>query len=199
MKGLAELTKTTLIGGLLVVLPIYLSILLLAKTLSGVLALMSPVTAAIPAAAQFRQLIAILIVLAVCLVAGIVVRTGPGRWAKIALERSVLERIPGYTLVRGLAERLGGDDRGGTFQPALVELEDALAPAFIIEELNDGRYTVLVPSVPTPAAGSLFIMPRERVHPIDVPFTQAVKVISKWGTGAGELARGVSVGGAVHH
>ena len=195
MKGLAELTKTTLIGGLLVILPIYLSILLLAKTLSGVLALMSPVTAAIPAAAQFRQVIAILIVLAVCLVAGIVVRTGPGRWAKIALERSVLERIPGYTLVRGLAERLGGDDRGGTFQPALVELEDALAPAFIIEELSDGRYTVLVPSVPTPAAGSLFIMPRARVHPIDVPFTQAVKVISKWGTGAGEMARGVSVSG----
>ena len=195
MKGLAELTKTTLIGGLLVVLPIYLSILLLAKTLSGMLALMSPVTAAIPAAAQFRQVIAILIVLAVCLVAGIVVRTGPGRWAKNAVERSVFERIPGYTLVRGLAERLGGDDRGGTFQPALVELEDALAPAFIIEELNDGRYTVLIPSVPTPAAGSLFIMPRARVHPIDVPFTQAVKVISKWGTGAGELARGVSVSG----
>ena len=191
MKGLAELTKTTLVGGLLVVLPIYLSILLLAKTLSGVLALMSPVTAAIPAAAQFRQVIAMLIVLAVCLV----VRTGPGRWAKIALERSVLERIPGYTLVRGLAERLGGDDRGGTFQPALVELEDALAPAFIIEELNDGRYTVLIPSVPTPASGSLFILPRARVHPIDVPFTQAVKVISKWGTGAGELARGVSVSG----
>ena len=107
----------------------------------------------------------------------------------------MLERIPGYTLVRGLAERLGGDDRGGTFQPALVELEDALAPAFIIEELNDGRYTVLIPSVPTPASGSLFILPRARVHPIDVPFTQAVKVISKWGTGAGELARGVSVSG----
>ena len=48
MKGLAELTKTTLIGGLLVVLPIYLSILLLAKTLSAIVALLSPVTAAIP-------------------------------------------------------------------------------------------------------------------------------------------------------
>jgi len=52
---------------------------------------------------------------------------------------------------------------------------------------------VLVPSVPTPAAGSLLIVARERVHPLDVPFTQAVKVISKWGAGAGELARGVSV------
>jgi uncharacterized membrane protein len=193
MRSLAEFTKTTLIGGLLVVLPIYLSILLLAKTLSGILALLSPVTAAIPAGGQFRQVIAILIVFAVCFVAGIVVRTGPGLRAKHVLERSVLERIPGYALVRGLAERVSGDESEGAFRPALVEVEEALSPGFIIEELDDGRYTVLVPSVPTPAAGSLFILPRERVHPVDVPFTQAVKVISKWGTGAGELARGVSV------
>jgi uncharacterized membrane protein len=193
MKGLAELTKTTLIGGLLVVLPIYLSILLVARSLSAIVALLSPVTAAIPAGVQFRQLIAILIVLAICFMAGLVVRTGPGLRAKNTLERSVLEKIPGYALVRGLTERVSGDEREGAFRPALVEIEEALAPGFIIEELDDGRYTVLVPSVPTPAAGSLLILARERVHPLDVPFTQAVKVISKWGAGAGELARGVSV------
>ena len=84
MKGLAELTKTTLIGGLLVVLPIYLSILLLAKTLAGIFALLSPVTAAIPAGAQLRQVLAIVIVLAVCLVAGLVVRTRTGLRAERA-------------------------------------------------------------------------------------------------------------------
>lgn len=47
----------------------------------------------------------------------------------------------------------------------LSPVEDALSPGFIIDELEDGRYTVLVPSVPTPAAGALFILPRERVHP----------------------------------
>ena len=193
MKRLAELTKTTLIGGLLVVLPIYLTILLLAKTLAGILALLSPVTAAIPGAGQFRQVIAALIVLAVCFLAGIIVRTGAGLRAKNAFERMVLERIPGYALVRGLADRVSGDSREGAFRPALVEVEDALAPGFVIEELDDGRYTVLIPSVPTPAAGALYILPRERVHLLDGPFTQAVKVISKWGTGAGELARGVSV------
>jgi uncharacterized membrane protein len=193
MKGLAELTKTTLVGGLLVVLLIYLSVILLAKTLSAIFGLLSPVTAAIPAGVQFRQVIAVLIVLAVCFVAGIVVRTGPGLRAKNALERTVLEKVPGYALVRGLTERVSHDDREGAFRPALVEIEEALAPAFIIEELADGRYTVLIPSVPTPAAGSLLIMARERVHPVDVPFTQVVRVISQWGSGAGALARGVSV------
>jgi uncharacterized membrane protein len=194
MKGLAELIKTTLIGGLLVVLPIYLSVLLLAKTVGGLLSLLSPVTAAIPADARFRQVIAILIMIAVCLVVGLLVRTSLGRRFKTAFERSVLEKIPGYTLLRGLTKRVSGDQSDVAFRPALVELEDALSPAFIIEELEDGRYTVLVPSVPTPAAGALFILPRERVHPVDVPFTQAVKVISKWGVGAGAMARGVSVG-----
>ena len=193
MKRLAELTKTTLIGGVLIVLPIYLSILLLAKTLAAIFALLSPVTAAIPAGAQFRHVIAIAIVLAVCLMAGLMVRTAAGLRAKNALERAVLEKIPGYALVRGLAERVSGDESEGAFKPALVEMEDALSPGFIIEELEDGRYTVLVPSVPTPAAGALFILPRERVHPLDVPFSQAVKVISKWGAGAGVLARGVTV------
>ena len=194
MKGLAELIKTTLIGGLLVVLPIYLSVLLLAKTVAGLLSLLSPVTAAIPADARFRQVIAILIMIAICLVVGLLVRTTLGRRVKTAFERSVLEKIPGYTLLRGLTKRVSGDQSDVAFRPALVELEDALSPAFIIEELEDGRYTVLVPSVPTPAAGALFILPRERVHPVDVPFTQAVKVISKWGVGAGAMARGVSVG-----
>jgi uncharacterized membrane protein len=193
MKTLAEFTKTTLIGGLLVILPIYVSFLLLAKTLGGLLALLSPVTAHIPAGVQFREVIAILIVLGACLLAGLLVRTGPGLRAVNTLEHGILEKVPGYSLVRGLAVRLSGDAQDAAFRPALVEIEDALAPAFIIEELDDGRYTVLVPSVPTPAAGSLFILPRERVHPVDVPFTQAVKIVSQWGAGAGAMARGISV------
>lgn len=60
-------------------------------------------------------------------------------------------------------------------------------PAFIVEELDDGRYTIFVPSVPTPLAGAVYVLARERVHPIDVPFTQAVKSVSQWGSGAKDL------------
>ena len=38
-------------------------------------------------------------------------------------------------------------------------------------------------------AGSVYILPRDRVHPVDIPFTQAIGVFSKWGTGAGEFVR----------
>lgn len=187
MRGLAEFTKTTLIGGLLIVLPLWLSVLLLMRALAGVFALLGPVTAQLPPDMQLRRVVAILIVVAVCFVAGLVVRTGPGLHAKSLLDRYLLERIPGYTLLRGLAGRLTGREDGTTFAPALVEIEDALVPAFIVEELADGRYTVFVPSVPTPAAGTVYILDRTRVHLVDVPFTTAVSVISKWGAGAGAL------------
>ena len=64
-----------------------------------------------------------------------------------------------------------------------------MVPALIIEELADGSYTVFVPSVPTPMAGALYILPPERVHPVDVPMSVAIKVFSKWGTGAGEFVQ----------
>ena len=187
MKGLAEFTKTTLIGGVLIVLPIYLSILLLAKTIAGVTALIAPVTAQLPAALQFRQVIAMLVVIFTCFLAGLLVRTGPGLRAKNAMERNLLERIPGYALIRGLTARVAGRQEDETFAVALVEIEDALVPAFIVEEHDDGAYTVFVPSVPTPAAGAIYILPRERVHLVDMPFAKAASVITKWGAGARDL------------
>ena len=71
----------------------------------------------------------------------------------------------------------------------MAQIEDALVPAFIIEEFEDGRYTVFVPSIPTPLAGSVYILDRKRVHPLDVPFAQALKTVSRWGSVARTLLR----------
>jgi uncharacterized membrane protein len=189
MKTLAEFTRTTLIGGVLIILPIYIAVLLLAKTIMGLLGLLQPVADRVPASVEFRQIVAIILLVCACFLVGLIVRTGPGLRAKNACERAVLERLPGYTFLRGLAKRLAGQSEEQTLQPALVELEDALVPALIVEELEDGSFTVLVPSAPTPMAGSVYILPRDRVHPVDIPFTQAIGVFSKWGTGAGEFVR----------
>lgn len=189
MRALAEFTKTTLIGGVLIILPIYIAVLLLAKALGGLLALVQPITATISPAVAFREVVAALALAAVCFAAGLLARTGPGLRAKDAFERAVLEKLPGYALLRGLTGRMAGVVDEPTFAPALVEIEEALVPALIIEELENGSYTVLVPSVPTPMAGALYILSRDRVHPVDVPFTTALKVFSKWGSGAGELVR----------
>jgi uncharacterized membrane protein len=97
------------------------------------------------------------------------------------------ERLPGYALIRSLTQRLAGEGDQTAWKPALVEIEEALVPGFIIEEHEDGQYTVFVPSVPTPFAGAVYILTRARVHPLDVPFTQAIQSISRWGAGSRDL------------
>lgn len=194
MKTLADFTRTTLIGGVLILLPIYLAVLLLAKTLSGVMAMLSPVTAQIPATTEFRQVLAILIVIAACFIAGLVVRTGTGRRGLGVLQSEVLDKIPGYSMLRSLVSRVGGRGEEDVFAPALVEIEEALVPAMIIEDLPDGRFVVLVPSVPTPVAGALYVLPAARVHRVDVPLRQLLIVYSKWGQGTGELVAAMRKG-----
>lgn len=186
MRAIAEFTKTTLVGGILVMLPIYLSILLLLKAISGLMGSVAPITEGLPEALPFREVIAILLLIGACFICGIAVRTGPGLRAKNAIERSVLEKIPGYALIRGLAGKIIGGSDEQSFTVVLAEIEDALVPAFLIEDCGDGQCAIFVPSVPTPAAGA-YIIASERVHRVDVPFTQAVSVISKWGSGSKAL------------
>jgi uncharacterized membrane protein len=125
--------------------------------------------------------------LIVCFVVGVAVRTSMGRSIRGRMEASVLGKIPGYSTIRGLTQRIAGETGDSVWKPALAEIEDALVPAFIIEEHDDDRYTIFVPSVPTPFAGAVYILVRSRVHPIDVPFKQALQAISKWGSGSKEL------------
>jgi uncharacterized membrane protein len=190
MKALSEFTKSTLVGGLLVVMPVYFSILLLAKALAGVIGLLRPVTALLPESLHgLREPLAVLTVVLLCFAIGLAMRTRLGRRLFRGFERRVLERIPGFGVLRGAVRRISGRTEDAMFQPVLVEIEEALTPAFIVEELDDGRFVVLVPSVPTPAAGALYILTRERVHWIDAPVTEVVAVITRWGAGTGKLVK----------
>jgi uncharacterized membrane protein len=135
--------------------------------------------------------------LIICFLIGVAIRTPAGKAIRERIEKSFFERMPGYALFRSLTQRLAGKDEESAWKPALVEIEDALVPAFIIEELEDGRFTVFVPSVPTPFAGAVYILTRERVHPLDIPFTQALQSVSRWGSGSKELVAAMETKGAL--
>jgi uncharacterized membrane protein len=193
MKFAREFLANVFVGGLLVVLPIYLAALVLLKGMQSVAALVRPLTALLPAWLPAQHLLSLVLVLVVCCLIGIAVRTRVGRVLRERMEKSLFERVPGYALFRSLTQRLAGEDRENAWKPALVEIEEALVPAFIIEEFEDGRFTVFVPSVPTPLAGAVYILSRERVHPLDVPFTQAISSISRWGSGSKGLVAAMTM------
>ena len=151
MKYAREFIASTVVGGLFIVVPAYLAILLLLKGMKSVGSLVRPIAALVPDWLPAENLLSLLLVLGVCFLVGVAVRTPAGRAVRERIERVFFDRLPGYGLLRSLTQRLAGDGDERTWQPALVELEDALVPAFIIEELDDSRFTVFVPSVPTPS------------------------------------------------
>ena len=98
-------------------------------------------------------------------------------------------------MFRSFTQQVAGDNRQKVWKPALVEFDESLVMGFIIEELEDGRYSVFVPSNPTPLAGAVYILELKRVHPLNVPFTEALKVVSRWGSGSTELVGAMATGG----
>jgi uncharacterized membrane protein len=194
MKYAREFVISTVVGGLFIVVPVYLAVLLLLKGMQSVGNLVRPIAAMVPDWLPAENLLSLILVLALCFLVGIAVRTRTGRAVRERTEVMFFERLPGYGLLRSLTQRLAGNSDEEAWRPALVELEDALVPAFIIEELADGRFTIFVPSVPTPLAGAVYILAPERVHILDVPFTQAIQSISRWGSGSKDLVAAMRKG-----
>ncbi|VVO34112.1 DUF502 domain-containing protein [Pseudomonas fluorescens] len=192
-QALAFITKRV-IAGLLVIIPIYLAILLLLKGMKSLGQLVRPFTKILPDWIPAEQALSLVLMLLICFLIGSALRTRLGQVARERVEKGLFERIPGYGLFRSLTQQVAGDSHQTVWKPALVEIEDALVPAFIIEVFEDGRYTIFVPSVPTPLAGAIYILDANRVHPLDVSFTDAFKVISKWGSGAKDLVAAMENG-----
>jgi len=176
-----------LVAGILVIAPVYLAVLLLLKAIKSLMVLVKPVAGLLPDWLPGEQILSLLLVLVFCYLVGLAIRTSPGQAIRRRIERSVFDKIPGYALFRSFTQRLAGESEDETWKPALAEIEDALVPAFIIEEFADGRYTVFVPSVPTPLAGTVYVLSHDRVHPLDIAFTQAMKTVSRWGSGCKDL------------
>jgi uncharacterized membrane protein len=187
MKYARQFVTSTIVGGLFVVVPVYLAVLLLLKGMKAVAGLVQPIAGLLPDWVRAELLLSLLLVLGFCFIVGAAVRTRTGRAVRERMEKTFFEKLPGYGLLRSLTRRLAGDSDEEAWKPALAEIEDALVPAFIIEELDDGRLTVFVPSVPTPFAGAVYILDRNRVHAVDVPFTTAIRTVSRWGSGSKDL------------
>jgi len=194
MKYAREFVTSTLVGGLLIVVPAYLAVLLLLKGMKSAATLVRPFAALLPDWVPAENLFSLLLVLIICFIVGVAVRTRSGRAVRERMEVALFGRLPGYGLIKSLTQQLSGVSEETAWTPALIELEDALVPAFIIETLDDGRLTVFVPSVPTPLAGAVYVLSADRVHILDVPFTQAIRSISRWGSGSSDLVAAMRKG-----
>jgi len=192
MKTLLTFIRTTLVGGLFVIVPLALAAMILDEVVDLLDALVEPVVELLPVQAlggvDVARVVAWISLLAACFLAGLAARTGAGKRISAWFEGLFLDRLPGYTAIKSLLSRAAGPDPEVRLQPACVQLADGTAMlGFVVEELDDDKLAMYVPSSPTPMMGSFRIVEKSRAQMIDAPVLEVLETLMHYGVGAREL------------
>ncbi len=194
--------RTTLIGGVIVILPAIILIFAF-KWLFGVVAnAIQPLTnlavETIPLPERFNEAIATVIVLAViilvCFFFGLFVRTRLGQIIYHGFENSVLSKAPGYRMIKETVNHFIGRKESPFASVALVQLfeNDTLVTAFITDRHGNGTVTVFVPTGPNPTTGFIYHLKQEFVHPVAVSVEEAMRSVISCGAGSEKLIKELS-------
>lgn len=191
--------RTTLIGGVIVILPSVILILAF-KWLFGVVArTIEPLTNlavdTVPLPERFNEPIATLIVLTViilvCFSVGLFVRTRLGQIMYNGFEKGVLSRAPGYRMVKETVAHFIGRKESPFSSVVLVRLfgNDTLVTAFITDRHENGYVTIFAPTAPNPTSGFIYHVPAEYVIPVAVPIEDAMRSVISCGAGSEKLIK----------
>lgn len=198
MKNLITFIKTTVIGGLIVIVPLAIIVFVVGDTVNTLITATKPLTQDLPFGIYANAMIAVLIVasaiIGTCFIAGFLLNTFFGAAVKNWLERNLLERIPMYSTLRGLTKSLAGID--GTDYP-VVEVNlygsDSRVLGVLVDRLPDERHVVYVPSSPVVTVGQLHILPRTHIKETELSMVETIGCLSQMGLEANKLYSEASV------
>jgi uncharacterized membrane protein len=195
MKRILKILRTTLVGGLLFLVPIIVLVVILGKALALAHKLVDPLAERLPVHSviglQTPILLAITIIVLLCFLAGLLARSVLARKLVRSLETAVLADVPGYELLKGMGESMLGVEKQTGHQVVLARIEDAWQIAFLVERLEGGHVAVFVPGAPNPLSGSVYFMTPDRIKAVDIPAAGAMKCLKRVGAGSNALLRGL--------
>ena len=159
MKRILKFLRTTLVGGILFLVPIVVLVIVLGKAMGLAHKIVDPLAEHLPVHSviglRTPVLLAIAIIVLFCFLAGVLARTALARKLVRNLETAVLANVPGYELFKGMGESMLGVEKQTGHQVVLARIEDAWQIAFLVERLEGGHVAVFVPGAPNPLSGSV--------------------------------------------
>jgi uncharacterized membrane protein len=197
MKPMLKFLRTTLVGGVVFLIPIVVLMMLLGKALALAHKLVDPLAEHLPVdsviGVKTPVLLAIVLIVLFCFLAGFIARTVIAKQLVGRLESSVLSKLPGYEFLKGMSESLLGMEKT-TYPVVMVRFDDTCQIGVHVDTLENGLVAVFIPDVPNPQSGALHLMTSDRVTPAGVPALATLKCLKRLGVGSRELLRGVPFG-----
>jgi len=194
MRRLKQFLKTSLLGGVVVILPVAILVSVSVWIFNLITSWINPITRLVIKDPQTNEFIAetfvIILILATCFFVGVLVRTRLGAFFYRQVETRVLRLAPGYSMIKETVLQLFGNRKDSPFSSvALAQIfcNSTLVTSFITDTHADGSYTVFVPTGPNPTSGLIYHLEGKYVHPVDIPVQDAMRTIISCGAGSGKL------------
>lgn len=193
MQRLKNFVKSTVIGGLLVVLPLGIMLAVMAwlfKTVHELIARPAKWTH-LNEWPVLADIVVILLLIAACFVIGVFVRTRLGKFVYSLVETKLLAKAPGYSLVKETVFQFLGNKKSPFSSVALAQIfgNETMVSCFVTDTHEDGSCTVFVPTGPNPTSGNIFHLEAKYVHPVDVSVEDAMRSIISCGAGSSSLLK----------
>jgi len=193
MKGLIDTFKSIAVGGVLFLIPLTIAVVVVAEVLGFLSAIAEPMADFLPTDTilgfGLAQIIALLILLVVCLVAGLIARSAIGKGLVHKIEKGLLSAVPGYGIIKGIADQaLSSQERAERFRPVLVPARGGVRPAFEVERMPSGQVAVLLPGAPNPWSGYVAFLDAEQVQSLDMKATDLMRTLEGLGIGSGKYS-----------
>ncbi|ACZ10395.1 Uncharacterized conserved protein [Sebaldella termitidis] len=195
MKRLRNFFITSIIGGLLVILPVALLLWIFSIVVNFVIKYISPVTKLVSMfiidVRILPVIIAVAIVVLICFCVGLIVKTKVGNWVHNNIEVKLLAKIPGYNMVKGaLGQILSTERKTRPFSKVvLFKLynNDILMTGIVSDDDHEEYVTIFCPTAPNPTSGFIYHVPRERVFPLDEGVENTMRTVLSGGSGSSVL------------
>ena len=196
MKGFFQLIKTTIIGGLIFLVPIIIVVAILGKAYELMIMVAKPLSAWIPLDAiggvALANILAVLAILLCCLIAGFVAKGAAAKRLLNSVESKLLVAIPGYSFVKGMTDSLkSSEEAAKSFVPVIAKFDDNAQIGFEIERTEKGNVVVYLPGSPNPWSGSVLYVNADRVELLDMTVPDAINNIRHLGRGSAKYGERV--------
>ena len=191
--------KRSLIGGLLVILPIAVLVFFFRWIFRLVTGFLEPFANVLIKSYNLPMLaadfFALIIIIFVCFIVGTIVSTSVGKWVHGRFDHFLAKLAPGYRMIREIVNQFFGDNNESPFsngQVARVQLFgkdiETTVTAFVTSQHDDGTYTIFIPTGPNPTSGMIYHVPEDVVvlHP-ELKVDSAMRTIISCGAGSNEL------------
>lgn len=196
MLRLKHFLKTSLLGGLVVILPVAILVSVSVWIFDLITGWIQPITRLVIKDTEANEFIAesfvIVLILTTCFFVGVLVRTRLGGFFYRLIETHILRLAPGYSMIKETVLQLFGSSKDSPFSSvALAQIfcNSTLATCFVTDTHEDGSYTVFVPTGPNPTSGLIYHLEGKHVHPVDIPVQDAMRTIISCGAGSEKLMK----------